>query len=422
LGVSSLRSEERELANVAGKALCFALRECAADPNAPLPPVDVCEEVVLALCTAQSGLLAAGLFSVLAGFLQFKAFVETNLLESAAFVNLFSLSAQQQGDALCMLLVALNGLWKDSSRPLLVNGHPLTGLLISSIRSGSLAVRKEASILVFRLLDEQNTRSFFQEGLVEALQSALTEELPISGSSFRGNSFVPDGSMSLFADCNTFRLLLCLEKIFALMGGVESESLRGLPNPLLQGLFSCLLMLSNTSAHVDLVRMAWKCLIHVVLMLDRKNSAAVSPLFWTHLGSSVVRLLEAGFTDLCGIPFGEICGPQTSESLRLDCVKCLTKVVLTGKPWGKRVVLALGSTFLQCYVSLVNCGMLEPSHFLIDGKDLVLGKQLGTGASGTVYLASFRGQELAVKSIDDNSLSFNLKVFSFFFLNRFCLM
>jgi serine/threonine protein kinase len=82
-----------------------------------------------------------------------------------------------------------------------------------------------------------------------------------------------------------------------------------------------------------------------------------------------------------------------------------------GKTWQKRLLLSLGSAFLQSYVSLISSGALEPHHVLTDTCELTLGKTLGTGASGTVFLAAFRGQDVAVKSISDTSLSFNLREF-----------
>lgn len=143
--VSSLRNEERELANVAG-ALCFALHVSASDSELLLPPVEVSEEVMSSLCTAQSALLAAGLFSVLVGFRQFKAFLETNLLESVSFLNLFSSSVTQHGDAAyvcCWLLLIF--LWSQSSCPFLVNGHPLIGLLISEHSIREFTCREKGS-------------------------------------------------------------------------------------------------------------------------------------------------------------------------------------------------------------------------------------------------------------------------------------
>lgn len=405
---------DADLASAAGKALFSMLSRCVESYDAVLPSLEVCEEVMLALCSSQRMLLAAGLYSVMVKIPLLESFVVSQLFQRIWFVKLFAAS---QLDAVSLVLSSTNKLY--ARKPfILSNSDPMIPLLVGNVRMPLLAIRRDALALLLRVMDEGNARRCFQEGLHEAIREALLEEQSLNTDVLQVTAFGQVGNMDFYQSENVVALLSCLEKFFSLLGGLESESLRGLAVlgtggrnvSVLQGLFVSLVHMSSSSVNVDIVRRAWRCLIVVVMLQDRKG-VGVAGVFWNHLSDSLVSLLDAGHLDLCGIPFSDLCGLTVSEPFRLGCVKAMAKVVLMGKQWHKSVVLALGGGFLHSYVALISSGALEPQHVLVDDKDLVLGKKLGTGASGTVFLASYRGQHVAVKTISDESISFNLKEF-----------
>lgn len=396
--VRVVASDVKELARVAGRALLAVL------PSRVPPSFELCDCVLSALSSCECWMLAAAVFSAMVVSGKFDSLIEEKLLPNLCFVKAFSCT---NVDALRALFCSLRKFLDENKLAVKAVGAELVGGIVAGIRCSVLSVRHAALHLALLTMTEHTMRFFVNLNVDVALRETLADEQVL---------VVVDWQESVLAACshanqpsklsdtfehNLVLTLQCLRQCLLHSLGAAQPKMSA--SALLH-----VLMTLTSAACAEVANLAWVNLLLVVARLDDK--AQLGEVFFQRMVAKVRSLLDEGHVDLAGIPFASL-GNAAAESVRVGSVLALAKLIGEDRPWRKVLTLALGGPFLQAYVGLIASGSLEPADVVIDAAEVVRGKVLGSGASGTVYLSKWRGVDVAVKSVNEDSLSFSLREF-----------